>query len=339
MPYNIVLNSSNIVGTNNTQFLYKFINGSFHVYEGAEMCVSQIVIPFSWFNINTDYYQNATLSYRWYYGVGLFRTYTIIFPNGYYNTSNLNSYINQFCISQNQYFVNSTTGKNLYYIQLVTNATYYANTILCFALPTSLPTGYTAPTAGFNYNTGGSGSVYTAYGYPTTTLTPQVSIPAPATSTKTSTTIGAILGFSTGLYPPATQLTDYNINSNITPNATPVNSLIVQCDKISNQCAMPSTILDTFSSNNTPFGSNISYQPTYEKWISLMAGTYSQLNIEITDQNFNVIKANDPNTMISLLIRNGVKPTLEKEDKKTKEAINKIEPINFSNFDENLLST
>ena len=65
---------------------------------------------------------------------------------------------------------------------------------------------------------------------------------------------------------------------------------------------MPSDILDSFSINST-FGSNISYNPSYEKWVSLKNGTYSNLVISFTDQNFNPIAILDPNVTITLLIK------------------------------------
>ena len=125
MSYNLVLNSSNVIGSNNTEFRYNFINGNFKIYEGAKMCVSQVVIPYSFFNINNGYYQNATMQYI--FGNN---TYTITFPDGFYQVSDLNKYIELYMINQNQYLYNATTGYNTYFIQLVTNVTYYSNQLI-----------------------------------------------------------------------------------------------------------------------------------------------------------------------------------------------------------------
>ena len=157
---NLVMNSNNVVGNTNSQFRYRFLTGSFDVPAGSEMCISQVVIPYSWFNINSTYYQNQTLQYRFYYGAGLYNTYTVTFPNGFYAVSDLNNYLQQYMITQNQYLINNSTGQYLYFIEIFQNTTYYANQIICFAVPTSLPAGYTAPPAGFNFNNS------TAYGYP-----------------------------------------------------------------------------------------------------------------------------------------------------------------------------
>jgi len=117
---------------------------------------------------------------------------------------------------------------------------------------------------------------------------------------------------------------------NTTPNITPVNSIVVICDLVKNECASPTNILDTITISNVSFGSNIIYQPSYPKWISIQAGTYQNLTIQFIDQNFNIIQANDNNIMISLLLKQG-------EDKKEPQAEtvipkvveNPIKPISF----------
>ena len=73
-----------------------------------------------------------------------------------------------------------------------------------------------------------------------------------------------IIGFSAGTYPNTLQQTTYNILGDITPNLTPVNSLIVQCSIINNYVASPSNILDCIPINNVSFGSNISCVPSYK---------------------------------------------------------------------------
>ena len=69
---------------------------------------------------------------------------------------------------------------------------------------------------------------------------------------------------------------------------------------------MPSDILDTFSISAS-FGSNITYTPPYEKWISIQSGTYSSLSLAFQDQNFTTLQANDPNVLIAILLRQGKK--------------------------------
>jgi len=279
MPYTLVLNSDNVISTNNTTYKYNFINGSFVVPENSEMCVSQIVMPYSFFNINKGLYNNNSFNYYW-DGV----LYKMIFKDGFYSVSDLNQYMEATFLSLNQYLVNTATGFNQYFISIQSNQTYYANQFIMYPIPTSLPSGFSAP----------SGFVYSSTGN-----TPQVVI-------SSSNNFGSIIGFTSGTYPSLAQTATYNVLSNLTPNATPVNSIVVRCNMINNACTFPTDILDVFSIN-TSFGSSITYSPPYEKWVSVSEGSYASMTVTLEDQNFGVIEANDSNVLIALLLRVGKK--------------------------------
>lgn len=144
-----------------------------------------------------------------------------------------------------------------------------------------------------------------------------------------------ILGFTAGTYPSTPSTTvQLNFISNTTPNATPVNSIVVRTNLCNNDCASPSDILDTFSLNGAAFGTNISYTPSYEKWINCTYGTFSNFFLYFQDQNLNRIQSNDPNVLISLLLRQGETKRERELIRKVEEQIvptenSKINPINF----------
>ena len=84
MIYNLVLNSTNLIDSiNKTQYAYTFINGKLYIPENSKLCISQCMIPYSWFNINSTLYNNNSFSYVWYYSNGLSKTYTVTIPNGF----------------------------------------------------------------------------------------------------------------------------------------------------------------------------------------------------------------------------------------------------------------
>jgi hypothetical protein len=275
--FNLVLNSSNVSNLYNTQFTYNFIGGGFKINNDAQMCVSQITIPYSWFNINGNVYNNSSFSYRWYSSSSSYITYTVNLPAGNYTVNDINNYLQQYMISQNQYLIDSA-GLYYFYIVITQNITYYSNQILTFVVPSSLPAGYTAP----------SGFVYSGY-------CPQVQI--------LSNGFTNILGFSSGLYPSSISAVNYNALSNITPNLSPVNSIILLCNLVNNPISSPSNVVDSFSFNNTSFGSNITYLPNFSKYVSICKGNFNQLVLYMTDQNFSSFQANDPNVLISLIIK------------------------------------
>jgi len=290
MPfYNLILNSNNVTGVYNNELVYSFINGSFYIPPKSKMAVSQITIPYSWFNIS-KFNNNNSFSYRWYYGNGLYQTYSVTISDGFYTIDDLQYYLEQYMISQNQYFTNTVTQENLYYIKFQTNTTYYGIQLITSPIPSSTPSGYSVPSAGFNYNNS-TNFGFTNSGY---TFCPSVII-------SSSNNFYKIIGFNTGIYPSAVTTYSYNVIGSLTPNLTPVNSLIILCDLINNNVSAQSNILDTMSITSS-FGSNINYYPTFEKFVSLNSGKYTTFTLTIVDQNFNTVYMNDSNMLISLII-------------------------------------
>jgi hypothetical protein len=55
MAYNLVLNSSNVVGSNNNTYVYDFIGGNFVVKDDYEICAAQVTIPYSWYTLDVQY--------------------------------------------------------------------------------------------------------------------------------------------------------------------------------------------------------------------------------------------------------------------------------------------
>ena len=286
MSYTLLLNSSNVIGSNNNTYQYNFISGSFHAKD-CEMAVGSLAIPYSWFNI-TSTYGNNTISITFPY-LATTTTLNVILPDGFYTVSDINNYISLLCRNAGLYLID-TDGSYLYYFQVYTNTTYYTNTIVLSLVPTSATAtsnGYTRPSSGYWSTAGGNG-------LPTTTSTPSFTLAS-------SGSINTILGFKTGTY-AATTLASQSINGTITPVGSTVNSLVMRCNLLANNIAMPSDILDTVPIDGT-FGSNINYNPSFEKWIDIRDGTYNSMTITFQDQSFNTLYAQDSNISLALLIR------------------------------------
>jgi hypothetical protein len=111
--------------------------------------------------------------------VSIYKQNNLTLPDGFYTTTSLNSYIQQFCVSNGFYLIENSTQNNLYYINVLFNDTYYANQIILKPVPTALPGGFTAPA---NWA-----------GYPVATLTPYVEI-------LSTNHFGKFLGFTPGNY-------------------------------------------------------------------------------------------------------------------------------------------
>ena len=275
MAYNLILNSSNAI-TNNT-YRYNFINGSMTILDEAEICISQIQIPYSWFNITTAY-NNRSFQIKFPTPLGI-ATFPLTLNQGFFSVTDINAYIQQFCITYGLYLINSS-GQYVYYLTLLYNINTYGVQLITTLVPTSLPSGYTEPS---NW-----------IGYYSTSLCPQLVI--------LNNNFGKVIGFNQGTYPSVNTSNASTLNQ-IIPIGSNVNSVIVRCALVENHCGVPTDILDVFPITST-FGSNINYQPYALKWVKLSTGIYQYIDIVFSDQNLNTLVIQDTNLTISLLIKN-----------------------------------
>ena len=284
MSYALALNSTNVIGPNNSIFQYTFSSGSF-VAKDAEIALSSASIPYSWYNVST-YYNNQNFSLVFPLAAST-TTLNITLPAGYYAITDIQNYIQQQCVANNLYLVDNN-GNYVYYVYFSYNVNYYKIQVLLSAVPTTLPTNWIKPSAG----TGGWATALPSTGY-----APQLVLPATGS-------ISTILGFVPGAsYPSALTTLSQSILSTLTPNGSTVNSIVVRCSIVRNNIGSPTDILDAINIT-VPFGSAITYDPSFERWVKINDGTYSNITLTLTDQNFNTIYARDPNVSVTLLIRN-----------------------------------
>jgi hypothetical protein len=247
-------------------------------FKDQEVALKSVSIYYSWDNI-TAAQGNNSFSYIWPTSTGT-TTHQILIPDGSYSIADLNSYIQSKMISNGHYLLDAS-GNYVYYIELLTNAVYYAVQLNCFKLPTSLPTGYTNPAS---------------MTFPATTLTPQVVVP--------STNIRDLLGFSTGTYPPAQQVTNYSTYSSTAPQVSPTQSIVMTTNLISSGLTNPSNVLYSFTPAGTEFGAIIESKPSSPLWLEVTNGFYQSVDIQLYNQAFTPLVVKDPNVVIILAIKN-----------------------------------
>jgi hypothetical protein len=273
MSYPILLNINNLVSTN--QYRYKFSQPiDFSQYEIA---LGSISIYYSWKAI-TAQRQNNSFKIIW-PTAATTTTYTITLPDGTYSAADINNYIQFFCIQNNLYLTNNTTGANYYFISVAENPSSYA--IQFTMLPVKNITGFTA-----------------AVGMPTlpaSAFTPQLQIDNAA--------FGTILGFSPATYPAAQTLLTYAINSNIVPQIDPIAAVVVGISNLQNPLANNNLVLHTFTSAGVGFGGLITTSQGQGISYCPMQGTNSELTIGFYDQDMRPLQITDPNACIRLLMR------------------------------------
>lgn len=271
--YPIILNSSNLASTStNNVYRYNFPTGAVH-FKKCKIAVASVALYYSWYNI-TAAAGNNTFQFI-FPGSG---TKTVTLPDGFYSISTLNTYLQNYCILNGLYLVDGS-GNYVYYLEFVTNSTYYGVQFNAYPVPTSLPSGYSNPGA---------------MPFPGVSVTPQLIVGSNAFQT--------IIGFSAGTYPSVTQSSTYSVLSTSTPQVTSVNSVVMTCSLLQNRYANPNTIIYSFPINVT-YGSLLSSDPNQYSFCDVYDGQYTFFDITFLDQNLGQLAIRDTSLLIQLLIQ------------------------------------
>lgn len=272
----IVLNETNIFGANNNTLIYQFPSSV--DLTGCEVAVSNITMYYSWDNINSTTLQNNIFYYNWVSGATNTQ-YTITIPNGLYELSDINAYL-QFCFIQNGHYLVNSGGQNVYYAEMIINPTQYAVQVNTFAVPTTLPAGYTNP----------AGLVF-----PTTTFNPVLTFPL-----YFNNIVGFTPNFATAINTGGGNTLSYLSTS--APQLQPNSSLLIAMSGIDNKYANPNTIIYSVAPN-VALGELIVEKPAQFNFNRLLSGTYNQLRFQFLGNDLSPIVIRDPNMTIILVIK------------------------------------
>lgn len=277
MVKTIILNSTNVLpGTNNSVYRYSFPTGQIQFKDGDRIAVQSIFVPYSWFNVSTQY-NNTSFQYIWHTS-GAPVSYTVNLPSPSFITiTDINNLLQSVMIQNGHYLVNAV-GEYVYYAEVVLNQSRYAYQINTYPLPQSLPQNWTNP-------------ANLALGI---TTNPQIVIQ--------NNNFGKLIGFLPGTYSPTLINQNYSALSNTTPNATEVNSVLLLCNILDNKFSIPSKLLYAFSPNAS-FGNNISIIPSEFAYNDITAGYYSSIDIEFRDQDNRPMILQDSNLVLQLVIK------------------------------------
>ena len=282
----IVLNSTNILaGSNNSTLVYNFPTSV--RFENHQIAVQSVNMYYSWQNINSTSLKNNTFSFTWVVG-STTTTYTVTIPAGLYEISDINNYLQFVFIQAGQYLINAT-GQYVYYAEFIVNPNTYAVNIITYPVPTSLPSGWTAPVA--NVQTGAVAFV----GFPTTYFNPLITIPA-----NFSLIVGYATNFATSQNTGNNTILTYT--SSIAPQVQPNPTALMTISNISNEYSSPSSIIHSVVPD-VGFGELIKSVPNEYVFCKLLKGTISSLFIRFVGQDSNSLAIQDPNMSIILLIR------------------------------------
>jgi hypothetical protein len=289
----IVLNSSNLVqdGQNN-KLIYKFPNSVF--FKNNSIAVSSVSMYYSWFNISQALMNNK-FSYSWTNGTTI-TTYEVVIPDGLYEIAQINAYLQFVMISNDTYLIDSS-GKYVYYAEIVLNPTRYAVQLNTYLFPTlaDLPAGYTTPVVGFVF--------------PDESFNPVITFP-----TNFSNIVGYTAGFTSNnnvndsfiapTSPYVSKASDGTISylSTQAPNVQPNSSIYFSLSNINNPYSQPSSIIYSLVPQGV-VGTLITERPPQFMWNKMIDGAYNQLVLTFLGTDLNPIVIQDPSMTILLTIK------------------------------------
>lgn len=288
----IVLTRNNITSTDGSNSTLTYVFPSSVSFSNHAIALVSAQMYYSWNNIgNQQYLLNNTFSYTWKVAA-VTSTINIVIPNGIYEISDLNNYM-QFIMIQNGHYLINAAGLNVYYAEFLVSANRYAININTFPVPTSLPATWTAPVA--NVAAG-----YAAWpGYPTTTFNPSIVLPA---------NINKIFGYAANYTTPQNDGVGTNLSffSSTSPQVSPNPTLFLSCSNISNIYCNPSGVIYSITPT-VAIGEQIVVQPP-EYAFNTLTGTCSQLTFTLRGNNNNIISILDPTMTLVFVIKHMGEP-------------------------------
>tara|TARA_R100000951_G_scaffold111855_2_gene111362 strand:+ start:2096 stop:2989 length:894 start_codon:yes stop_codon:yes gene_type:complete len=269
MVNTIVLKSSNITDTTkNSTFKYEFPNSI--NFKDMELGLISASLYYSWFNIS-DELGNRTFSYLLWEnsasGGADFIQNFITLDEGLYEIGDLNKAL-QFAFIEKGFYLVDTNGDNVYFAEFIVNSVKNSVDIVTYSVPTTLPSGYTAPSTW-------------DYFYSVQTYYPLFILP-------TTSTFNEIIGYNTGMVTAQTfgdtAFTPRTANSITAPNVNPNSSVLVEVNIVDNPYGVPANIIYAIVPN-VGVGSLIYVAPPEYAFVPIRDGVYNGLTLRLLNKD------------------------------------------------------
>ncbi len=311
--HTITLTRADIRNEDNNLLIYE-VPGSKSL-EGTEIALAELYMYYSWENINAAPLGNNIFNLSWPSvtdasgNVQPDTLLTVTIPNGIYEVTDLNAYLQQFCINNNLYLINDTTGEFVYFVQMQVNATRYAIQFNSFSLPTSVSLPYIEPPGGFCVTPLLPNVTNSAF--PATNGTaPGWAFPAnfadwAGFKANYANPPGAVVTPITAV--PFTGLGNFptgntSFLSTTAPSINPNPVIYLNCDKIQNTFSNPQTFMYPVPAK-AGIGQLLSVEPSEYAWNQMTTGTVAQFRFTFTNSEGQPIKILDPNIIMTCVIK------------------------------------
>lgn len=275
MTFPIIINSSNYISNNTYQI---DLTSTIDLSE-FEVSVGQAFLYYSWYNISESLNNNkfqitfptSTTSI----------TTTITIPDGAYNITDLNNYLQFWFISMGYYLINDITGYYTYYGSFQLSPTGYSVQFITNPLPTSLPTDYTS---------GGMTFPASANQHPQLTIL-------------SNNNFKDIIGYAAGTYPSIPTNSGVQTQESTTPpNVSPISAIQMRLSCCYNPFSSNSTLIHVFSSQGVGIGAIINASPVQLQFVPCI-GSHKTITLQFYDQLGNPLEMLDRNIVIKLIFQ------------------------------------
>ena len=297
MSTNIMINKSHIIDSSNSSFTYR-CPSELHLAEGDKIAISKLNVFYSWFNISAKH-QNNKINIKWWDSAGVLAdTYVCTVSDGYYSLGTLNEYLMDFMTRNHLYMISADGKSNVYFIELRANSSTYQIELVYNSLAKS-------------YTDGSAEASETWFTKPAAaTWIPPINYEIPQLFVPNFSKFGLLIGQPEGAIVPAiVPASDaevgakYSIGSVFAPEMEPSTSFYVTSNVVSNPMSIPNNLLDSFTlTGDAQFGQMMSPLANERVWSRCVPGQYSEIKVQIYDQDFNPLQIRDPNILLILSI-------------------------------------
>jgi len=259
-----------------------------------EVSIGTSYVYYSWYNIsaalNNNLFQLSIPT------GGTTTTVTITLPDGAYNISTINNYM-QLQLQLQGYFLryagdatNITNGAvrqtNIYPCSFQVNPQTYSIQFISIPLPRT--SDLVAPF----YN-----------GYVSGGMTLPTSVNQCSQLIISSTnTFSSIIGYVSGTFGITTSSTTQTIESTLIPNVNPISSIEMRLNCVSNKISVNSQLLHVFSNKSAKLGELIDISPLQHSFIPCQ-GQFKSIILQFFDSNGRFLNMLDNNILIKLIFK------------------------------------
>lgn len=289
MSYPVVINQTHAINN----FTFKCDLQSNMNLDDFEVGISSGFIYYSWYNISSTLNNN---SFQLSIPTGATTVVvTITLPDGAYNISTLNAYM-QSQLKANGYYVkyagdasNQTNGAfqhdDIYFAKFQVNPQSYSIEFISTPIPRTLDLVYP------NYN-----------GYVTGGMTLPTAINQCTQLIISSNNFKSIIGYATGTFCTTTSSTTQTIESTLIPNVNPISIIEMRLSCIANKFSQSSQLLHVFNNKNAKLGELIDISPNEITYIPC-SGQHRSLTLQFYNQLGSFVDLLDNNILVKLVFR------------------------------------